>query len=32
MIVVQWQGGRTVIVWPEAVAEAELMYPAPFWF
>jgi branched-chain amino acid transport system substrate-binding protein len=30
MLVVQWQRGRRVIVWPAEFAEAEPIYPGPF--
>ncbi len=29
MVVVQWQGGRKVIVWPPAAATGKLCYPMP---
>lgn len=29
MVVVQWQGGKKVIVWPPAAAQAKLCYPMP---
>ncbi len=31
MVVEQWQNGKKVTVWPEDVANAKLMYPAPAW-
>ena len=32
MIVVQWQNGKKVIVWPPEAATGELIYPAPNWW
>ena len=29
MVVVQWQGGKKVIVWPEEAATGKLYYPMP---
>lgn len=29
MVVAQWQDGQKVVVWPPALAEAELVYPRP---
>ena len=31
MLVTQWQHGRKEIVWPPQVAEAQPLYPGPFW-
>jgi branched-chain amino acid transport system substrate-binding protein len=31
MLVVQWQRARKVIVWPPQFAEADPIYPGPFW-
>jgi branched-chain amino acid transport system substrate-binding protein len=31
MLVVQWQRARKVIVWPPQFAEADPVYPGPFW-
>jgi len=31
MVVIQWQGGNRVVVWPSAVAEAKLFYPSLTW-
>ena len=31
MLVTQWQKSRKEIVWPREVAEAEPIYPGPFW-
>jgi len=31
MILVQWQKGNLVVVWPPEVAKAKLMYPIPTW-
>ena len=31
MLVTQWQHGRKEIVWPSEVAEAQPLYPGPFW-
>jgi branched-chain amino acid transport system substrate-binding protein len=31
MLVTQWQKGRKEIVWPPEVAEAQPLYPGPFW-
>jgi len=31
MLVVQWQRGRKRIVWPPEFAEADPIYPGPFW-
>jgi branched-chain amino acid transport system substrate-binding protein len=30
-ITIQWQGGRQVVVWPDAVASGEARYPTPAW-
>lgn len=32
MIVVQWQNGEKVIVWPPEAATGEFIYPAPNWW
>lgn len=31
MLVIQWQKGRKEIVWPREVAEAQPVYPGPWW-
>lgn len=31
MLVVQWRQGRKRVVWPPELAEAEPVYPGPFW-
>lgn len=31
ILVTQWQHGRKEIVWPSEVAEAQPLYPGPFW-
>ncbi len=31
MVIVQWQGGKKVIVWPPEAANAEPYYPMPTW-
>jgi hypothetical protein len=31
MLVVQWPRGRNRIVWPPEFAEADPIYPGPFW-
>jgi len=31
MAVIQWQGGEKKIVWPEAVKQADLVFPKPAW-
>lgn len=31
MVVIQWQDGNRVVVWPPDVAEGELAYPALTW-
>jgi branched-chain amino acid transport system substrate-binding protein len=30
-ITIQWQGGRQVVVWPDAVASGKPRYPTPAW-
>ena len=31
MIIMQWQGGKKVIVWPPEAANAKPYYPMPTW-
>ncbi|WP_053240446.1 amino acid ABC transporter substrate-binding protein [Pyrobaculum islandicum] len=31
MVVIQWQGGQRVVVWPADVAEGKLVYPSLTW-
>ncbi len=31
MVIIQWQGGKKVIVWPPEAANAEPYYPMPTW-
>jgi len=31
MVLVQWQAGKLVVVWPPSVATAKLYYPLPTW-
>lgn len=29
MVSVQWQGGKTAVIWPEAMATGKILFPAP---
>ena len=31
MVTIQWQEGRQVVVWPEAVATGRIRFPTPPW-